>query len=169
MALTIDDIPFSSNSVYSYFIDPKISPTDNSRELLGLCEINCVKKIWTDITQKRSFVIVMYQVSDASQAKYRVEESLTNEIRTFGSNLVTGTIDLPELPSHSWITSSKKVKGFVGDLITFQTSWGPIVVILSEQGDITPHNIPLDDYFLAMQRLANLQLEKLKRAGCNEQ
>jgi len=167
-ALSNDDIPYSDDPLYSFFIDPQITPTDNSRELIDLCGINCVKKLWTDTTQRRGFVIVMYQVCDADQAKYKVEDSLTHEIELFGSDLITGTINLPGLPPDSWVTASDRVKGTVGDLITVQTSWGPVVVTLSEQGDIKPREIPLDDYFHAIQKLALLQLEKLKNAGYNE-
>ncbi len=168
-ALTNDDIPYSSDPLYSFFIDPQITPTDNSRELIDLCGIDCVKKVWANTSQRRGFVIVMYQVSDASQAKNKVEETFTHSIEIFGTDLITGTVNLPELPPHSWTTASNSVKGLVGDLITLQTSWGPIVVTLSEQGDIKPGDIPLDDYFLAIQRLAVLQLDKLKSAGYVEQ
>jgi hypothetical protein len=134
-ALTHDDIPYSGDPLYSFFIDPQITPTDNSIDLIDLCGIDCVKRIWTDTAERRSFVIVMYQVNDPDQAKKKVEGTLAREIKTFGSELITGTINLPELPPHSWITASNSVKGVVSDLITFQTSWGPVVVTLSEQGD----------------------------------
>jgi hypothetical protein len=165
VALMNDDIPYASDSLFSFFIDPRIIPSDNSKELIDLCTIDCVKKVWADPDKRRAFVIVMYRVSDPDTASKKVEEALAHEIKTFGSRLNLGKIILPELPRQSWITSSERIPNLVGDLITIQTSLDTVVIILSEQGDLKIRETPRGEYYLALQKLAVIQLGKLKQAG----